>query len=121
TRLFDPCGRIDSRTCAIELGERRQKTALLLSPNHQPVLFRMQWQSSSISQVRRLKSCSFCTCAKLQNNCFEICTCKNKELKTYCNQHLQKNRARGGSHGLCHRGRRPVSESCLVPMRQRVM
>jgi hypothetical protein len=85
----------------VKLGERRQKTALLNSPNHKTVLFRMQWQSSSFSEVRKLKSRSFCTYAKLQNNRFEICTYKNKELKTYCNQHLQKNRARADSFHYC--------------------
>jgi hypothetical protein len=56
--------------------------------NAMVIVFRF---ATSRAQVLR-----FCTYTKLQNNCFEICTYKNKELKTYCNQHLQKNRARAG-------------------------
>jgi hypothetical protein len=58
--------------------------------NAMAIVFRFagsQTQSPAVSALAQ----------KPHNNFFEICTSKNKELKTYCNQHLQKN---GG--GVAH-------------------
>jgi hypothetical protein len=76
----------------VKLGERRQKTALR---NRQ---FYFECSGNRLP-FRKLTNSSPAVSALTQSwkiTAFEICTYKNKELKTYCNQHLQKNRARAG-------------------------
>jgi hypothetical protein len=63
----------------VKLGERRQKTAL----RNRQFYFECSGNRLPFRKLTKITA-------------FEICTYKNKELKTYCNQHLQKNRARAG-------------------------